>query len=247
MEKLDLPNFKDNYDSFIDEFRDLDDIGVICRGPSLKHIDKIYDKFDHCFLVNRHEANARFLSPFLQEKKKIMAFGCSRKLLDRFQNLDKRALELLDVNNIMLLYTTPEIYKWNGYRDKIESYMNEYNFLDFHTIPKGYKVWKRRLYKKMLFPTSGNLVTSICSFLKPKRIHVIGMDFYANRTNYYIEGRDCFIDYTDKRPYKRVMDNVTKMISQETLDIEYNYYTYYEGLKPDYPENIKIHDLKKCS
>ena len=47
----------------------IENFGLIMKGSSLENIEKIHDKFDHCFLINNFDLEIEKYGKYLENKK----------------------------------------------------------------------------------------------------------------------------------------------------------------------------------
>ena len=47
----------------------IENFGLIMKGASLENIEKIHDKFDHCFLINNFDLEIEKYGKYLENKK----------------------------------------------------------------------------------------------------------------------------------------------------------------------------------
>ena len=75
----------------------IENFGLIMKGASLENIEKIHDKFDHCFLINNFDLEIEKYGKYL-ENKKIVHFV--NKLFTA--HMFKKNYERFNIKNIQM-------------------------------------------------------------------------------------------------------------------------------------------------
>jgi hypothetical protein len=212
----------------------LENFGLIMKGASLENIEKIHNKFDHCFLINNFDPELDKYGKFL-ENKKIVHFV--NKLFTA--HMFKKNYERFDIKNIQMSTNFFLNFKllraWLRYKKlglKVHFMNKEFDNKNSYFN----KFFEGKFRDK--FPNAG--VLAICytlDVIRPKNLWICGLDFFSE-------------DYIYRRPHQTPLNLQQKKIQdselpEKTMEImslykhtNINLYSYYKNLNT--PSNVKL-------
>jgi len=210
----------------------IDSLGIMLKGKSLEQFSKYDKEFKDCFLVNNFD-------------KEVDIIGDSL--------MDKNCIHF--VNRLMTAPLTPEHYKKfnitevqlpkiSAFGDKrLTTAVNYYKSLglNIHYLPKSLLEYNKKDFDKEYarkYPNTGILaIIYALVFLKPKKLWIVGLDFYQS-------------DYLVRRPHQNPLHlqqekmdrinlvEVTANIFRKFPEVDIKMVSYYKG----FPEldNLEI-------
>lgn len=220
------------------DFFEKESIGVIGRGPSIRFLELCYDKFDHCFLAGEFNNNLDFLSALLLGKEivlSIMQFKRYRTPVEKCYKFNIKNVQVPYHNNSEEFKNVIDYYpdlKVVGYTFDQISEMKRI-FLSQETTDNS---------NSFSIYTTGIIGVFNASYFRPKKVIVIGIDFYNTEFSKYVisEPHDDQQDTTENSA-SRMRDGMLrdlKLICNFYSDIEYYIYTTFMGLKSE--RNINV-------
>ena len=152
----------------------LDDFGIVLKGSSLSRIAEISNKFENCFIVNNNNLEYRSFSEFIKSKKIVHFVNRSKTA-----PLKRKYYRELGIKDIQ--FNKAEI------DDEIRKVKKIYeNFgLNCHFLPKELLMYNDYFSGKGAYerkhPNTGVLsIIYATHIIKPKRLWIIGLDFYES-------------------------------------------------------------------
>jgi len=152
----------------------IDDFGIVLKGESLSRISEIVDKFQFCFIVNNNDLEYKKFANFIKNKE-IVHF------VNRSKTAPLRRKYYRELNITDIQFNKAEL---DEEIVKVKRIYERYG-LNCHLLPKellsynDYFLGKGNYERK--HPNTGVLsIIYAAHIIKPKRIWIIGLDFYQS-------------------------------------------------------------------
>lgn len=187
------------------------DVGILLRGKSLEKLPQIADKFDDCYIVNTFDQEIDMFEKHIKDKNIIHFVNSMTDVILPAEQYKKFNIDKIHFSFTKNMYTRKinivDMYRKRG--------IKEINFLDdkYEKITRG------------ISNTGVCCIFYVSEFIKPKRIWVVGLEFYHE--NYLIKKN---LPHQLKKHKKIDMVGSFVNIVKKYPHIEYNLITYYEKL-----------------
>ena len=163
-------------------FGQIEKIGIVCRGKSIKRIGEVYNKFEDVLIVNNFDAEFEITGKYLQGKHNVQMVN---KLTTAIATKDH--YRILGIKEAILSRSYFQRKHIMGNRAYLENFG-----IKCYYIPE--ELYERYLYtskkytperrKKIKFGNTGVLaVIYAAEIVKAKTVFIVGMDFYQK--DYY--------------------------------------------------------------
>ena len=152
----------------------LEDFGIILKGSSVSRLSEVSNNFNHCFIVNNNNLEFKNLAPLIKGKQIVHFVGRGKNAA-----LKRRFYNELEIKNVQ--FNKAEL------DDKIERMIKLYNSygMTCHMLPKElipYNAFFSGVGDyKTKHPNTGVLsIIYGAHIIKPKKLWIIGLDFYES-------------------------------------------------------------------
>tara|TARA_B100000212_G_scaffold263098_1_gene202785 strand:- start:8607 stop:9254 length:648 start_codon:yes stop_codon:yes gene_type:complete len=152
----------------------IDDFGVVLKGESLARISEIVNNFNHCFIVNNNNLEYKKFGEFLKNKDIVHFVNRSKTA-----PLKRKYYRELQIKNIQFnkaeideeIVKVKLIYESYG----LNCHLLPEELLEYNNYFQGKGNYERK------YPNTGVLsIIYAAHIIKPKRIWIIGLDFYQS-------------------------------------------------------------------
>ncbi len=217
--------------NYIRDYINQDSIGVICRGPSVEHIDKCIDKFDHCFCVSQCRQLLHLLRDEIKCKSIVQFVAQDMKIDMSNYPTDPKVDEIIvgsTYNNLIR----------NEQLDQFEDFCNSHH-VKVNTISSEYTKHYNDRQKRLpaWYASVGSYALNYALWLAKKEVHIIGMDFYYGPQRYYCNEGQEFTN-SDPRPFdEHMLHNIAEICvfnPEKTIYL----YTIYPNIQSH--QNLKV-------
>ncbi len=219
------------------DFFDKESIGLIARGPSSKAIEECNNKFNHCFLAGEFNNNIDKIGVYLKNKDIVLSIvqtGRYRTPPDKCKRYN--------IKNVQIIHQ----YGTSNYYESVK------RFLDIkvvgyteHQVLEAKEIFKEDMECKYGIWTTGIAGLFHASYFRPKKLYVMGIDFYnEDKDKYSIPEDHDILDDTVEISAERMRDGMLKnfySICDFYSDVEYIVYTTFPGIKSG--KNIKVIEI----
>ena len=212
----------------------IENFGLIMKGASLENIEKIHDKFDHCFLINNFDLEIEKYGKYL-ENKKIVHFV--NKLFTA--HMFKKNYERFNIKNIQMstnFFLSIKLFRvWYRYKKmglKVDFMNKEFNNKNSYFN----KFFDGRFRER--FPNAG--ILALCytlDVIKPKNLWICGLDFYS-QDYIFRRSHQTPLNLQQKKMQDSKLPEKTMEIMSLYKNININLYSYYKNLNA--PSNVNL-------
>jgi hypothetical protein len=216
-------------------FFEADSIGVLARGPSLRALSRCYKDFHHCFLAGEFNNALDRLGPYLINKDIVLS--CMR---DTRYRTSRDRCEKYNIHNIQVPF-----YE---YTKEFKELFDSDFFSDLHVVGRTrdhYEFGKKTYHESQIFST-GMAGIFHAAFFSPKKIYILGIDFYNRQESAYFAAED-HDDTDDSNMYSSVkrwrwgMIKNLRTICSVCKNTEFIMYTTFNRLKSK--NNLKVYHV----
>lgn len=208
------------------KFDNLESIGVLCRGSSLKMLEQASKEFDHCFLVGQFDVALSRIGKFVLGKKIVQLINKSTIQTNKY-TCDKYDIKDIQCNFDGWLDREMS----DGRKDLLNKIKHKNKWAVVHPAPPGIR---ERRGDKIDWVTTGIFCIDLACFLQPKQITIIGLDFYES--DYFVQEK-VHVPLKKNKDRRKEMLKMFRLITERDSDIQFNVYTHSKTLKTT--NNIK--------
>lgn len=210
-------------------------IGVVARGPSVIGLKYCYNEFEHCFLAGEFNNNIDDIGVYLENKNIVLSIVQT----DRYRTPSDKC-ERFNIKNIQIIhqYGTSNYYNnVNRFPDlKVVGYTEDQVIQAKHVFREEKSECKYGIW------TTGIAGLFHASYFRPKKIYVMGIDFYNEKENKYFksENHDAVGD-TVEMSAEKMREGMLKnfySICNFYDNIEYKVYTTFDSIESK--DNIEV-------
>jgi len=222
------------------DFSKKDSLGVVCRGASLRHIEKYKKHFKNTFVVGQHVKSFNMIGDSFKGCNLVKVWGSN------FHKPCKIEREQCRKYNIRDLQSTLDPTKSDRKAYKYKKIKKRYDgILETFPMPKNMRDRNSRILHKrkhgngkLNHPTLGIFSVDLASAYKPKEIHIIGLDFYC--ADYLVQEK-LHAGLTTNVKRAPNMIEFFQLLCAEDKDIKYYLYTCCDKIKSN--GNLKVISL----
>lgn len=217
-----MPRYK------VSNFRKKEIIGVIGRGSSLGHIDKYHTFFQNSFIAGIHVNSFRIINNFIRGYNFVQVAGSV------FPKPYKGLIDFIHDYRIKDLQTSL-VVKNPSKKERLEKIRKQYKkLLTVHTISlpfmkRNFRFCNNLVRKRPTHPTSGLLALNLACAFKPKKIFIIGIDFYCSP--YFVREKDSSSIGKNRRRKVSMIEYFCELCKYEPK-IQFNLFTCCKEIIP---------------
>ena len=211
----------------------IENFGLIMKGASLENIEKIHDKFDHCFLINNFDLEIEKYGKYLEKKKlfilliNFLLHICLRKIMKDL------ILKHSDEHKFFLSIKLFRVwYRYKKMGLKVDFMNKEFNNKNSYFN----KFFDGRFRER--FPNAG--ILALCytlDVIKPKNLWICGLDFYS-KDYIFRRSHQTPLNLQQKKMQDSKLPEKTIEIMSLYKNININLYSYYNNLNA--PSNVNL-------
>lgn len=217
------------------DFSEVEHVGVICRGASLKHIGKYKKGFKNCLVAGQYKEAFKKIGKHIKGNNIVRVSGTIVVKPDGYVRLyDKYGIQDLQTG-----LPVDESDRRKKRLDKMKT-LHAPLSIEVHAKPCNFRSRNRRFCyninrNKSSHPTTGLYCVDLAAAFKPKKISIIGLDFYCS--NYFArEAVMCSIKKNRGR-CESMMEYFLTLCKYEP-DIQFVLYTACKKIKSQ--KNLKV-------
>lgn len=161
-----------------------DSIGVIARGPSIRHLDICVDKFDKCFLAGEFNKNLEQWGEKVKGKDIVLSIVQSNRYCTPIEICRKYNIKNMQVN----------FHRGSSKHKVIQMSYPDLNVVGYTSdqsseLKQIFRKWEDEDNMEKYFVNSTGIAGVFhASYFRPKEVHIIGVDFYNTLYPKYLIG-----------------------------------------------------------
>ena len=219
------------------DFSEVDEIGVICRGSSLGQIGSYREHFKNTFVVGQHIKSFELIGKSLTNCNIVKIWGSNFHKPGKKEREICLCYDIRDLQSALSPHLSDrKAYKYKKIKKRYEG------ILKTHPMPVNiYERNKRILHRRKLgngklsHPTLGLFGVDLASAYKPKKVHIIGLDFYCAP---YLTNEKLNANFAKNVKRGPNMIEYFQLLCQEESDIQFYLYTCCKKIKSQ--GNLKV-------